>query len=116
MINGTLIVSYSRIQHSSERCGHGHVEVDGCPRGGGENGRRNISEEFRVDVDLRQRSAINSLRKLLYDDDLAVVADSEADLQERLVDWKEIFGKYGLRVSLEKTGVLSVWQQKKILT
>ena len=35
------------------------------------------------------------IRKLLYADDLAIVADSEADLQERLVDWKEIFGKYG---------------------
>ena len=53
------------------------------------------------------------LRKLLYADDLAVVADSEADLQERLVDWKEIFCKRGLRVSLEKTGVFWVGQQKK---
>ena len=53
------------------------------------------------------------LHKLLYADDLAVVADSGADLQERLVDWKEIFGKHGLRVSLEKTEVLWVGQQKR---
>ena len=32
--------------------------------------------------------------KLLYADNPAVVADSEADLQERLVDWNEIFGKH----------------------
>ena len=37
-----------------------------------------------------------------------VVADSEADLQERLVEWKEMFGKHGLRVSLEKMEVLWV--------
>ena len=86
-----------------------------------------ILEEFRVDVGLRQGSALSPLlfiaveevisrkvstrdilRKLLYADDLAVVADSEADLQERLVDWKEIFCKHGLRVSLEKTGVFWV--------
>ena len=30
------------IRNSSKRYGHDHVEVDGCPRGGGENGRRNI--------------------------------------------------------------------------
>ena len=47
------------------------------------------------------------LRKLLYVNDVAVVADSEADLQKVLVDWKEIFGKHGLRVSLD------VAQQKK---
>ena len=87
--------------------------------------RLGISEEFRVDVGLRQGSALSPLlfiagvevvsrkastreilRKLLYADDLAVVADSEADLQERLVDWKKIFDKHGLRVSLEKTEVL----------
>ena len=27
---------------SSEIDGHGHVEVDGCPSGGGEDGRRHI--------------------------------------------------------------------------
>ena len=87
-----------------------------------------ISEEFRVDVGLRQGSALSLLllfavvevvnrkastrdilRKLLYADDLAVVADSEADFQERLVDWKE----HGQRISLEKTEVLWVEQQKK---
>ena len=62
---------------------------------------RGILEEFRVDVCLRQESALSQLlfievaevisrkvstrdilRKLLYANDLAVVADSEADLQE----------------------------------
>ena len=90
------------------------------------------SEEFKVDVDLRQGSALSPLlfiavvevisrksstkdilHKFLYADDLALVADSETDLQERLVDWKEIFSKHGQRISLEKTEVLWVGQQKK---
>ena len=64
----------------------------------------------------RKASTRDVLRKLLYADDLAVVTDREADLQEQLVNWEEIFGKHGLRVSLEKTGVIWVGQQKKILT
>ena len=65
-----------------------------------------------VEVISRKATTSDSLRKLIYADDLAVVVDSEADLQERLVEWKEIFGRHGLRVSLEKTGVLWVAQQK----
>ena len=83
--------------------------------------RPGISDEFRVDICLRQRSALSPLlfitvvkvisrkastrhilRKLIYADDLAVVADSEADLQVRLVEWKRIFGRNELRGSLEK--------------
>ena len=63
----------------------------------------------------RKVNTMDILLKLLYADDLIVVADSEADLQERLVDWKEIFGKYGLTVSLDKTEMLWVGQQKKDL-
>ena len=67
-----------------------------------------------AEVVSRKATTRDVLRKLLYPDDLAVVADSEADLQEHLVDWKEIFGKHGLIVSLEKTDVIWVGQQKKI--
>ena len=63
----------------------------------------------------RKASTRDILRKLIFTDDLAVVADSEADLQGQLVEWKEIFGRHGLRVSLEKTAVLWVGQQKKDL-
>ena len=60
----------------------------------------------------RKASARDIILKLIYEDDLAVV-DSEADVQERLVDWKEILGKHGLRERLEKTEVLWVEQHKK---
>ena len=88
--------------------------------------RPGISEEYRVDVGLRQGSPLifiavvevfirkastrDILCKLIYADDLAVVADSEADLQERLVDWMDIFGKHEPRLRLEKTEVLWVGQ------
>ena len=67
-----------------------------------------------VEVISSKASTRDILCKLLYADDLAV-ADTEADLQERLVDWKEIFSKHGLRVSLDKREVLWVGQQKKDL-
>ena len=61
-----------------------------------------------VEMISRKATTSDILRKLIYADDLAVVADSEADLQERFVEWKEIFGRHGLRDSLEKTEVLCV--------
>ena len=63
----------------------------------------------------RKASARDILCKLMYADDLAVVADSGADLQERLVEWKEIFGRHGLRENLEMMEVLWVGQQKEDL-
>ena len=59
-----------------------------------------IAKEFRVNAGLspllfiavvkvisRKTSTKDNIRKLIYADYLAVVADSEADLQERLVEW-----------------------------
>ena len=68
-----------------------------------------------MDVFSSKVSLRDILYKLIHADDLAVVADSEADLQERLVEWKGIFGKHGLRVSLEKMKVFWVGQQNKDL-
>ena len=62
----------------------------------------------------RKTSAKDIIRKLLYADDLAPVADSEAD-QERTLAGKEIFGKHGWIVSPEKMEALWVGQQKKNL-
>ena len=59
-----------------------------------------------VGIISRKTSTRDILLKLLYTDGLAVVSDSEADLQEQLIEWKEIFGSHGLRVRLGKTGVL----------
>ena len=54
-----------------------------------------ISEEFRVDVDLRQGSALSPLLFIIHEGhspqvDICrlPVSSTEADLQERLVEWK----------------------------
>ena len=52
-----------------------------------------------VEVISRKTSTREILHKWIHADDLAVVADSEVGIQER----RKIFGKHGLRVSLEKT-------------
>ena len=43
------------------------------------------------------------LRTLLVAYNLAVVADGEANLQEQLIEWKDIFSRHGLRLSWEKS-------------
>ena len=81
--------------------------------GGIQGGRRPVTRECPKPTVIHCSSGGN--QQMLYADELAVVADSEADLQEMLVEWKEIYDKHGLRVSLQKTEVLWVGQQKKYL-
>ena len=91
-----------------------------------------VSGESKVNVGVTQGSALipllfiavvelisrkictkDVLRKRLYAYGLAVVADGEAILQEQLIEWKDIFSRHGLRVRLEKTGVMWVGDRKK---
>ena len=67
-----------------------------------------------VEVISSKVSTRDILHKLIYADDRALVADSETNLQDRLVEWKEIFGRHGLRVSLEKTKMLRVRKKKDL--
>ena len=46
------------------------------------------------------------LRKVLYANDLAMMADSKQELQEVLEELKGAFKKHGLRMSREKTEVM----------
>ena len=100
-----------------------------------------ISEQFGVAVGLRQGSALSpllfimvmnlisgkvsepeELKKILYaddlavvadnNDDLAVVADKKEDLQEALQEWNNTFSKHGLRMNLEKTKVMWIGEQE----
>ena len=48
-------------------------------------------------------------------DDLAIIAESKQDLQEVLEEWKGVFEKHRLRMSLEKTEVMWVGQQREEL-
>ena len=86
-----------------------------------------LSEEFPVNIGLRQGSALSPLlfimvmelisrkistkdvlKKVMYADDLAMIADSKQELQEVLEEWKGVFKKHGLRMSQEKTEVMWV--------
>jgi len=55
-----------------------------------------ISREFRVALPW----------ELLYADDLAVIAETEEELIERLNEWKDNVESKGLRVNMKKTNYL----------
>ena len=93
---------------------------------------RETSEHFGVGVGLRQGSALSplllfimvmnlisgkvseqeELKKILYADDLAVVADNKKDLQKTLQEWSNTFRKHGLQMNLEKTEVMWIGEQE----
>ena len=80
-----------------------------------------LSREFEIGVDLHQGSALSpllfaviidvlsehlraeNLWELLFADDLAIMADSEEQLHERLLKWQECLEKYGLKMNVKKT-------------
>ena len=55
------------------------------------------------------------LRKMMYADDLAIIAESKQELQEVLEEWKGMFKKYGLRMSLENTEMMWAGHQREEL-
>ena len=69
-----------------------------------------------MEVISRKVSTKNVLENC-YADDLAVVVDSKQELHEVLVEWtrKDLYEGHGLRMSLDKTEVLSVGRQRQEL-
>ena len=79
-----------------------------------------LSREFEIGVGLHQGSALSpllfaviidvlsehlraqNLWELLFADDLAIMADSEEQLEERLLKWQECLEKYWLKMNVEK--------------
>ena len=83
-----------------------------------DGGRRSF-EEFDVNIGLRpllfialldlisRKTAVkDAMKKLLYADDLALVANGKQELQEILGVWNGLFTRPGLKHDLEKTEVL----------
>ena len=83
-----------------------------------DGGRRSF-EEFDVKIGLRpllfiallgliSRKTVmkDAMKKLLYADDLAMVANGKQELQEILEVWNGLFTRHGLKLDLEKTEVL----------
>ena len=88
------------------------------------------SEEFEVKIGLRQGSVLSALlfiavlylisrktvvkyamKKLLYADHLAPVANCKQELQETMEEWNGLFTKHGLKLNLQKTEVLHIGHQ-----
>jgi hypothetical protein len=83
-----------------------------------------VSEEFEVKVGVHQGSVLSPLLfiivmqavskhvstglpwELLYADDLVLMAESEEELRQKLIDWKTAMEQKGLRVNIGKTKVM----------
>ena len=57
----------------------------------------------------------NAMDKLLYADDLALVANGKQELQETMEEWNGLFTKHGLKLNLERTEVLHIGHQREEL-
>ena len=94
-----------------------------------------MSNEFQVNISLRQGSALSpllfilvielisrkisttdALRKIMYADDLVIIADHREELQGTLEEWNDMFKKHGLvKMNLDKTEVMWVGKQREEL-
>ena len=68
-----------------------------------------------LDLISRKTVAKNALKKLLYADDLALVANGRQELQETLEEWDGLFTRQGLKINVEKTEVLHIGHQREEL-
>ena len=92
------------------------------------------SEEFEVKSELRQGSMLSPLlfiavldlisrktvvkdamKKLLYADGLALVANGKQELQETLEAWNGLLTRHALKINVEKTEVLNIGHQREEL-
>ena len=53
------------------------------------------------------------MNKLLYADDLALMANGKQELQETLEECDRLFTRHGLTINLEKTEVLHIRHQRE---
>ena len=92
------------------------------------------SEEFEVNIGLRQgivlspllfialldlisrkTGVMGALKKLLYADDLALVAIGKHELQDTMEEWNCLFTRHRLKFNLEKTEVLHIGHHREEL-
>ena len=68
-----------------------------------------------LDLISRKTVAKDAMKKLLYADDLVLVAIGKPDLHETIVEWNGLFIKHGLKLNLEKIEVLHIGHQREEL-
>ena len=92
------------------------------------------SEELKVNIGLRQGSVLSPLlfiavlnlisrktvmkdamKKLIYADHLALVANGKQELQEKLEEWNGLLTRHELKINLEKTEVLHIGHSREEL-
>ena len=67
-------------------------------------------------LDLSRKTVMkDTMKKLLYADDLALVANGKQELQETLLERNGLFTRHGLKLSLQKTEVLHIGHQREEL-
>ena len=68
-------------------------------------------------MDLISRKTVvkDAMKKLLYADDLALVANGKQELQETLAEWNVLCIRYGLKINLKKTEVMHIGHQREEL-
>ena len=68
-------------------------------------------------LDLISRKTVvkDAMKKLLYADDLALVANGKQELQEILEEWNGQLTRHGLKINVEKTEVLHIGLQREEL-
>ena len=57
----------------------------------------------------------DATKKLLYADDLALVANGKQELEETLEEWNGLFTRRGLNINVERTEVLHIGLQREEL-
>jgi len=90
------------------------------------------SNNFEVKIGMREGSALSPLLfvivmealsrefrvalpwKLLYTDDLVVIAETEDDLIKKLNEWKDFVENRGIRVNMNKTKIMISGEWQKV--
>jgi hypothetical protein len=66
-----------------------------------------------LDLVIKEVTENQSLTNVLaYADDIAQLAKSEEDLQDRLTSWYKCFKKHGLKLNLDKTEIVMLSRSK----
>ena len=55
----------------------------------------------------------DAMMKLLYADDLALLANGKQELHEILEEWNGLFTRHGLKTNIQKTEVLHIGHQRE---